>query len=543
MAVVRERPLRRPAIIAPGRNAWRGLAALDAGVLVDAADYYRAFAESARHARHRVLMAGWQFDSGVPLLRGADAPADEDVRFLPFLTSLCDANPDLEIFILAWDFHPVFMLEREWTQRLLFQWTAHPRLHFLFEEAPVPGGSHHQKFVVVDDTHAFLGGMDVCEARWDDRAHCGTNELRTSRGSPQKPYHDVQAWLAGPEIPAALAGLFWERWRGAGGDPPPAVTGEAAGTKAIAPRPRGLLPLGPSRVALSRTLPAADRPGVREVERLFADAIVAAERLLYVETQYFSSRRITDALIARMERPDRPRLEIVVIVNERAEALKEEIAVGLRQAANLERLRAVAAATGHALAFHYPICDRPNDAFRATYVHSKVLVVDDRFLTVGSANLTNRSMGIDSEIHVSWETTGGDAAAGRLARGIRRVRVSLLAEHAGVRGVAAVRALARVDGLVDRLRALAAHPGARLGVHGPPSAAQAAALALLDPDELPFDPDTAADARPDARRGDDEPTEESGEGARPVVEAMSSVWATLAELPARLLGGQGRNAG
>jgi phosphatidylserine/phosphatidylglycerophosphate/cardiolipin synthase-like enzyme len=68
---------------------------------------------------------------------------------------------------------------------------------------------------------------------------------------------------------------------------------------------------------------------VREVEQLFVDAIDAAERLVYVETQYFSSRSIREALIERMRRRDRPRLEIVVVVNERAEALKEERWPGL----------------------------------------------------------------------------------------------------------------------------------------------------------------------------------------------------------------------
>ena len=58
-------------------------------MLIDAADYYRAFYESARAARRYVLMSGWQFDSGVLLLRGNDAPPGAEVRFLPFLNALC----------------------------------------------------------------------------------------------------------------------------------------------------------------------------------------------------------------------------------------------------------------------------------------------------------------------------------------------------------------------------------------------------------------------------------------------------------------------
>jgi phospholipase D1/2 len=173
--------------------------------------------------------------------------------------------------------------------------------------------------------------------------------------------------------------------------------------------------LGPGRVGISRTDYLADKRRVQEVLQLFIDAITAADQLIYIETQYFSSSRICQALVERMRAPGRPGLQIVVVVNERAEALKEEIAVGLRQAKNLERLRRVAASTDHALGLYFSLSDGAGKTQRATYIHSKLLAVDDRFLNVGSANLTNRSMGVDSELHVSWEATAGQTA--RLPRG------------------------------------------------------------------------------------------------------------------------------
>lgn len=507
-------PRATPPIVQLGRNAWQYPVARDSGVLVDAKDYYRAVYESARAARHFVLMSGWQFDSGVPLVRGEDAPPDAEVRFLPFLNGLCDANPDLHVYILAWDFHVVLGLEREWMQRVYFHWMTNPRFRFLFDDCPVDGGSHHQKFVVVDGTHAFVGGMDTCEARWDDRRHRGDNPLRTSRGAPQKPYHDVQAWLAGSEVTSALAELFWQRWCSCGGGDRPVLPSSAEG----AVRPRGLLPIGPGPVALSRTHPSAEGSGIREVETLFVDAIGAAERLIFIETQYFSSRRIRAALIERMERTDGPRLDIVVLVNERAEALKEELAVGLRQAQNLELLREAAAKSGHRLGFYYSVCDGPTDAFRCTYIHSKVLAVDDRFLTIGSANLTNRSMGIDSELHVTWEALGDERDDRRVARAIRRVRVSLLMEHGGLQGIPTIRSIARSERLVERLDALAARPDARLQQHGPPTPVQEAAMTLVDPTTLPFDPDTSPDG------STDEPVEQSELGLlTPVKETITAL--------------------
>ncbi len=208
-----------------------------------------------------------------------------------------------------------------------------------------------------------------------------------------------------------------------------------------------------------------------------------------------------------MRASQHPPLDIAIVVNERAEALKEEVAVGLRQAKTLEQLRRVAAETGHALGLYYSLWDGANETFRATYIHSKLMVVDDRFLTIGSANFTNRSMGTDSELHASWEVFAEAESQRHLARAIRRVRVSLLAELAGLAGLRDVRALVRPAGLVGRLDAIAGRPGARLQRHGPPTEGQVAAMNVVDPDDLPFDPDTSPDEETRAAR--EEPPDEA----------------------------------
>ena len=66
----------------------------ETGLLVDGRDYYRAFYQAAQQARRYILIAGWQFDSAVPLLRGRDRRGVRlRVRLLPFLKTLCEANP------------------------------------------------------------------------------------------------------------------------------------------------------------------------------------------------------------------------------------------------------------------------------------------------------------------------------------------------------------------------------------------------------------------------------------------------------------------
>src|SRR5688500_13181436 len=133
------------------RNAWCELPVAAAGLLVDGDDYYRAFYAAAGAARHSILVAGWQFDSDACLLRGPEAEGVPlPVTVLGYLDALCRRTPELRIHLLAWDFHYVFALEREWMQSLKFNWTTNERLQFLFDSAHPPGAAHHQKFAVID---------------------------------------------------------------------------------------------------------------------------------------------------------------------------------------------------------------------------------------------------------------------------------------------------------------------------------------------------------------------------------------------------------
>lgn len=461
------------------------------GLIVDARDYYVAFYRAALQARETILLTGWQFDRGVKLLRGADVklarPMGGEVRLLKLLDGLCRQRPALRVYILAWDFHLVLALEREWMQRLYFHWMTHERLRFRFDAAHPSGGCHHQKFAVIDGRVAFLGGIDLCESRWDDRRHQASNRLRLARGKPQKPYHDVQAYFDSVDMAGALEDLFCERWRRAGGDP---ITLPRRRASRGSTRPRGALPFPPRPVALSRTDPREEgaprgTKSVHEIRDLLVRAIGAAQRLIYVETQYFSSWQLCEALLDRLGQPRRPRLDIVVVVNPRAEALKEQIAVGLRQEQIVDRLRRAASESGHALGVYYTVAAGPKA--RATYIHSKLAIVDDRFLTIGSANFTNRSLAIDSEINASWEAPArGDPA---LQTAIRRARVSLLSEHIGRGGATLTRRLARPSGLVRFLDDLVASGRGRLRALPPPTPLERKTIALIDPRDLPFDPE------------------------------------------------------
>ena len=474
------------------------------GLLVDAEDYYREFYRAASQAESYILLSGWQFDSDVALLRGPEAErAGAPVTLLKLLKHLTETKPELRIWILAWDFHLVFAAEREWMQNIVFDWTSNERLQFMFDSNHVERGCHHQKFVVIDGVVTFLGGLDLCDDRWDDRKHRQRNAFRLSDGEPHKPFHDIQAYARGTELAGSLVELFACRWERAGGAPmsvPP--TRPEAIERVRSRRLDGLLPLAAPTVALSRTDPHGSPggpPRCTEIATLHCAAIASAERLIYAETQYFSAHLIADAIEQRMRDTRLPKLDIVLVLNVSGETLKEQAAVGLAQAKNIGHLRSVARETGHALGIYYtlPSCETPETPERATYIHSKLMIVDDRFLTVGSANLTNRSMAVDTELNVSVET---DDANDALGVSIRGVRASLLAEHTGGPELTQVAGLvAHLDEITSKGEGGSQAGPCRLRNHPSPTTSERAALALVDPQKLPFDPDAVEELDEEVR--------------------------------------------
>ena len=475
-------------ILEPGSNCWLHAETAQAGVLIDARDYYRAFYRAARRARQYIAILGWQFDSDVALLRGEDAQtARGETRMLPLLRELCEQNPELHVYILAWDFSLLLALEREWMQNVLFNGSS-KRISFRFDTSAPLAGTHHQKLVIIDGQLAFTGGMDICDCRWDDRSHPARSTLRCDSGrDPHGPYHDVQAAVTGPVV-ERLVELYEARWFNSGGGPlrlPPPVPRDDVEVETT-------LPLPPGPVALSRTFGKTLVPfqePVQEIRALYLDAIGAAERFIYLENQYFSSRAIFQALVRRMREPERGRLQIVIVLPRMPEALREQLAMGVAQVRLLSTLQRVARQKGHELGVYCSAARDESGQEAFTYIHSKLMVVDDEFLTLGSANTTNRSMGLDSELNLAWEAAGAPREQ-MMRRAIQRVRVSLLTEHAGLKGRTALRELVRASRLVPFLDAVAASGQYRLRPHPMETVFdQSPLLKPLEPEELVFDPE------------------------------------------------------
>lgn len=488
MQVLLEQATEQQRICREGRNCWRIVPTNRVTFLIDGAAYFDAFAAAAELARESIVIVGWDIHSRVRLVRdGRSHKFPTELR--AFLLALLARRRDLHVYILVWDFAMIYALEREVLPIVIKDWRAHRQIHFVVDGQHPVGASHHQKIVVIDDAVAFVGGLDLTCSRWDTPTHRASNPLRVNEnGQPYRPFHDVQMLVDG-EAAAALGQLVRQRWRRATGQnmrDPVAATYD--------PWPGGLQPdLTDVRVALARTEPAyEERKPIREVETLYCDAIAAARESIYIENQYLTSAVVGSALAARLQDPHGP--EVVLVLPQNAPGWLEKNTMDVLRARLLRQLRS-ADAFGR-LRVYCPIV--PGLGAQCITVHSKVLVVDDRLVRIGSSNLSNRSMGFDTECDLAVEAVG----EARISKAITHFRNRLLGEHLGVRPETVAATVRATDSLVEGIDVLRGNERTLVPLVGDvPTWVDELTPSIVDP-ERPVDPDTlmAALIHPQERR-------------------------------------------
>lgn len=235
-------------------------------------------------------------------------------------------------------------------------------------------------------------------------------------------------------------------------------------------------------VAITRTEPRLDsRPSVAEIRQLHLDAIGAARRRIYFENQYFTSGAVADALAQRLRETDGP--EVVLVSRRMESGWLEEVTMGVLRARLHRRLKE-ADAHGRYRAYCPYV---PGLEGNCLNVHSKLMVVDDDLLCVGSANLSNRSMVQDTECNIAIEARGDT----RIRSAIALLRDRLLAEHLATDPATVATEVRRQASLISAIEALK-RPGRSLATLEPTVTPERDALvpdhALIDP-ERPIDPD------------------------------------------------------
>jgi phosphatidylserine/phosphatidylglycerophosphate/cardiolipin synthase-like enzyme/membrane protein DedA with SNARE-associated domain len=282
----------------------------------------------------------------------------------------------------------------------------------------VPAASNfaarHEKFVIIDDTVAWLGGMDLSHNRWDTTDHRGDDPSRVNPdGEEYVPYHDTQFMFRGPAVRELFLlalgdGVVPNDW-----DPPDAPAEQPQ--FAWDARDREIY------FSVTRSHPVRNSENVQQIIRLYRDLIAAAEDRIYIENQYFSSDEITRTLISRLEEPDGP--EVIIIVPQELPDTLGRVTMGANTALHLSDL--IEHDHHHRLGIFHLVS--PDDEGVGVKVHSKTMIVDGTAVTVGSANISRRSFSLDSEMNV----TIVDAEPGGVSA-VAALEDRLISQHLGV---------------------------------------------------------------------------------------------------------------
>jgi len=430
-------------LLAPGRNCWRIEAVEKAAFLVDGEAYFRAFWNVALQATRSIMIVGWDLDTRTELVRGDAATSEFPTKLGEFAAALLRRKRKLRVYVLNWDFAVIYALEREWMPTAEPGWSRHRRLAYQVDDRHPLGASHHQKIVVIDDSVAFVGGLDLSMSRWDTRGHAADDARRVNEdGSPYAPFHDVEMMVAG-DAAGALGELARHRWQ------------RATGRRLPPSQRRPVAELWPAylspdveqcSVGILRTQPFyEDQVELREIQQAYLDGIKRARTSIYIESQYFTAQTIGRALSARLSEPDGP--EVVLVLRHNCDGWLEHQTMDILRARLLKDME---------LADHYgrlrvyaPTVPGTEGAEKVI-VHSKVLIVDEDFVCLGSANVSNRSMGFDTECNLALESEGQP----HLQTVIAAFRDGLIGEHLGVEAPVVTRQIRRTGSLIGAIDAL-----------------------------------------------------------------------------------------
>lgn len=405
-------------LLTPSDTVWRTAQADRLSVLMENEAYFEALSSALDKAQRSIVVLGWQFDPRTRL-DPESAMGERQGEIGHKLRMLVRTRPELDVRLLIWKSPLLIAASQGFYPHKAQRWFRKRMVEFRMDQPGMVGACHHQKVVVIDDAVAFCGGGDVSTDRWDSERHYDDDPRRCMpSGAIAPPRHETMAVMSGPAA-KALGDLARERWFRATWE---RTLPEQADHD---PWPDGVsVQMRDVPVGIARTEPhTRGRAEVRENERLHLEAIQRAKRLIYMENQYFTNPTIAACLAQRLSEPDGP--EVVLVSTAASPSWFDKMTMDTARSEVLYRLES-ADANNRFFAF----APRTPQGGRII-VHAKVTVIDDKLLRIGSTNLNNRSMGLDTECDVAIEP---ETEAGRGA--IRDFRHHSLGHFIGVDGAA-----------------------------------------------------------------------------------------------------------
>ena len=417
-------------VLKPGKNCWRIEKASYASIIVDYANYYRDLHKSICKAKESLFILGWDIDGRIELLRGKDkenCPAPSCLFEL--IKWKMEQNPDFKVYLNKWDYSIFFAKEREPLAGLHWHTIKSENFHYCVDGVLPLGACHHQKIAVIDDEVAYCGGMDIALARWDFREHHVNNPDRKDPSDlfhPDHhiaftPYHDLMMVTAG-DAARALAQLVRNRWTLASSERPIPLFPKTASALPFSWPDSDPPDFENVDIAIARTLPPVKANSrVEEIIWAYIAEIAEAEKFIYIENQFLVQKDIARAINKRLR--ERPALRVLAISCDHPKGVMERKSMWAPRLDFRTIVECGNVADRVALAHPVSREDGREDPVR---IHSKLMIIDDKFLHLGSANINNRSMGMDTECD---QIIIGKDKKSRVK--IAAVRTDLIREHSG----------------------------------------------------------------------------------------------------------------
>ncbi|XP_042489404.1 phospholipase D alpha 1-like [Macadamia integrifolia] len=510
--------------------------------------------DAITNAKHMIYITGWSVYTEISLVRDSGRPKPGGDIILGELLKK-KASEGVRVLMLVWDDRTsVGLLKKDGLMATHDEETANyfhdTDVHcVLCPRNPDDGGSivqnlqistmftHHQKIVVVDGAMpsggsekrrivSFVGGIDLCDGRYDSPFHSLFRTLDTAhhddfhqpnfstgasinKGGPREPWHDIHCRLEGPVAWDVLYN-FEQRWRKQGGKdllvelrdlgdiiipPSPVMFSEDNETwnvqlfRSIDGGAAFGFPDTPEDAARAGLISGKDNIIDRSIQDAYINAIRRAKNFIYIENQYFLGssfcwkpddikveeigalhlipKELSLKIVSKIEAGER--FTVYVVVPMWPEGIPESGSVQAIldwQRRTMEMMYTDIFQALHAKGIEADLRDYltffclgnremkksgeyepseqaepDSDYGRAQkarrfmiYVHAKMMIVDDEYIIIGSANINQRSMdgARDSEIAMGAYQPY-HLATRKPARGqVHGFRMALWYEHLGM---------------------------------------------------------------------------------------------------------------
>lgn len=357
-------------------------------ILIDGSEALPAIADELRQARSHIHLTGWQFSPDFALQR------DREPAVLRNLLAELAERVDVRVLVWAGAPLPLFRPARRAVRKMREHLVTHTKIECALDAKERPLHCHHEKTIVIDDRVAFVGGIDLT-AESGDRYDTSNHPARASVG-----WHDACARLKGPVV-SDVAEHFRMRWH--------EVTGATLAPTTPSP------PAGDLEVQIVRTVPervyTATPRGDFSILESYMRALKAAERFIYIENQFLWSPEVEALLHDKIANPPRADFRLLLLLPSKPNSGSDDTRGVLGDLIEAD------GDAGRVLAC--TLYARSGRVADPIYIHAKIAIVDDAWLTLGSANLNEHSLFNDTEMNIVTHNP-------ELARG---TRLRLWSEH------------------------------------------------------------------------------------------------------------------